>query len=87
MGNFSMELCRDIFTKGVIDGKIQIFFGCQEASPIAFVEGQCYQALQKIKAIIDDDYLDDAECFQKIEEIICVFEEIGSNGGNRHDFG
>ena len=26
-------------------------------------------------------------CFQKIEEIIRAFEEIGSGGGIRHDFG
>ena len=43
-------------------------------------------ALQ-IKAIIEDDRLNDSECFQKIEEIIRAFEEIGSGGGIRHDFG
>ena len=37
--------------------------------------------------ILDDDSLDDATCFQKIEEIVCVFEEMGFNGGSRHDFG
>ena len=51
------------------------------------VETTCYNALQKIKAIIRDDSLEDRECFLKMEEIICVLEEIGSNGGNRHDFG
>ena len=51
------------------------------------VETTCYNALQKIKAIIHDDSLEDRECFLKMEEIICVLEEIGSNGGNRHDFG
>lgn len=51
------------------------------------VEMKCYQALKKIKEIIDDDRLDDKECFMKIEEIICVLEELGSGGGTRHDFG
>ena len=51
------------------------------------VETTCYNALQKIKAIIQDDSLEDSECFMKIEEIICALEEIGSSGGNRHDFG
>jgi len=50
------------------------------------VEGECYKTLQKIKAIVDDDSLDDAQCFMKIEEIVCAFEEIGSSG-SRHDFG
>lgn len=45
---------------------------------------ECYLALQKIKTIIGDDSLNDFEC---IEKIICLFEEMGSNGGSRHDFG
>lgn len=51
------------------------------------VENKCYQALQAIQKIIRDDRLNDRECFWKIEEIICVLEALGSNGGNRHDFG
>lgn len=51
------------------------------------VEERSFAALQKIKTIIDDDSLDDSECFIKIERIIDVFESIGSDGGSRHDFG
>ncbi len=51
------------------------------------VELECYKALKEIKDVIEDDLLDDEECFMKIEEIVRVFESIGSNGGNRHDFG
>ena len=50
------------------------------------IEMQCYQTLEKIKAIIKDDSLDDRACFWKIEEIVCALEEIGSDGGSRHDF-
>lgn len=48
---------------------------------------KCYKALQKIKAILEDDSLEDSECFYRIEENICVFEELGSGCDNRHDFG
>ena len=51
------------------------------------VEQRCYQAMQKIQAILKNDRLDDAECFQKIEEIVRVFEDLGSGCGTRHDFG
>ena len=51
------------------------------------IETQCYQALQKIKAIIEDDSLENPECFMKIEKIVCALEEVGSGGGFRHDFG
>ncbi len=49
------------------------------------MEQECYQALLKIKEIIEDESLNDAECFEKIEEIIRVLEFVGSNGGSRHD--
>ena len=51
------------------------------------VESESYKALKKIKTIIEDDSLEDEECFIKIEEIVRVFERIGSDCGNRHDFG
>ena len=51
------------------------------------VEMHCYMALKKIKAILEDDSLDDKECFYKIEEMICLLENMGSSGGSRHDFG
>ena len=54
---------------------------------ILLTEQICYQTLKKIKAIIEDDSLDDPECFAKIEQIVRVFEDIGSDGGFRHDFG
>lgn len=44
------------------------------------------QALEKIRDVLDDDRLDDPNCFQRIEEIVKIYESIGSNGGSRHDF-
>ena len=45
-----------------------------------------YQTLLRIQEIVHDETLDDAECFQRIEEIVCAYEAIGSGGGSRHDF-
>lgn len=53
----------------------------------AIVRDRCYQALCNIKEILEDDTLEDPECFYKIEEIVCVLEDLGSNAGTRHDFG
>jgi len=77
----------------------EIIHALQQSSPNAFssvsdsetialiIEGQCYKALQQIKAIIEDDRLDDTECFMCIEQIIRALEDLGSGGGFRHDFG
>ena len=50
------------------------------------VEMVCYRTLLKIKAILEDENLDDPECFGRIEAIVSAFEEIGSGCDFRHDF-
>ena len=42
--------------------------------------------MQKIREILEDDSLTDADCFEKIEQILCIFEEH-CIGVSRHDFG
>ena len=81
------ELLGDIIARTIAAGKIRISFDGMECTMAEIVEGECFQAIQKIQAILADDTLDDPECFYRIEKIICVLEEIGSNGGSRHDFG
>lgn len=44
------------------------------------------RALEDIRNVLDDDSLDDPTCFQRIEEIVKIYENIGSDGGSRHDF-
>lgn len=50
-------------------------------------DNECYRALAKIREVLRDDTLDDEECFMRIERIITIYEEMGSGGGTRHDFG
>ena len=77
-----MELWQEIINKETTNNKLKI-----TATNInEILESKCYKALNQIKEIIKDSTLTDSECFYKIEEIVCVFEELGSNGGARHDF-
>ncbi len=80
-----MELYKELLIHALSRGEIQITFPEQDLSKL--VEGKSYQALKRIKAVIEDDSLEDKECFMRIEKIVSVFEEIGSDGGGRHDFG
>lgn len=57
-----------------------------ESFLLKLLECRSYQALHEIKRILEDDSLRDPECFEKIEAIVCLFEELGSGCGNRHDF-
>lgn len=82
-----MELYAEILAHYLSRKDAQITFPNLEFSAKEIIQLQCYQALHKIKAIIQDETLADAECFARIEQIICTLEELGSNGGTRHDFG
>ena len=53
---------------------------------IDFLKSECYLALEKIRSILQDEALDDCDCFERIEEIVLAFEGIGSSCGCRHDF-
>ena len=82
-----MELYKEILVYALAQECIQITFPNLQVNAEQIVEGKCYQALKKIKAVLQDDRLDDVHCFMKIEEIVQILEEVGSSGGNRHDFG
>ena len=84
-GGCEMDLYKEILAHALTYGDVKITFP-GECDPAKIVEGECYQALQKIKAVIHDDSLSDSECFIKIEEIVNVLESVGSGGSFRHDF-
>lgn len=82
-----MELYKEILLNILKKEKINITFPDLNINSKGIIEIECYKALQQIKNVIEDDNLSDKECFLKIEKIICIFESIGSDCGNRHDFG
>ena len=45
------------------------------------------RALWKIREILADDTLEDPECFQRIEAIVSLLEDMGISCGGRHEFG
>ena len=77
-----MELYEEILLHCSKTGKI-----CLDINTEDLVHDIAYQSMKKIKLILEQDQLDDRECFWRIEEVVRVFEEIGSDGGSRHDFG
>ncbi len=81
-----LELYQELLLQLLSKQAIQITFPDLSLDLAQFVASQCYQALCQIKAILCDDTLQDAECFQKIEAIIEVYETLGSSCDPRHDF-
>ena len=82
-----MELYKEILAHALAHEPIVIRIPDLEVNAEKIVEGACYKALKQIKQIIGNGALDDADCFEKIEQIVCVFEQMGSSGDGMHDFG
>ena len=82
-----MKLYVEILAHFLSHQNAQIIFPELQLNAKEIVELQCYQALARIQEILHDTALEDRECFERIEEIVCEFEAIGSSGGCRHDFG
>lgn len=82
-----MDLYKEILVQVLAKQAVEVHFSGIHMDVNAIVETECYKALEKIRAVIRDDSLEDDECFMKIEEIICTLEDLGSHGGHRHDFG
>ncbi len=81
-----MELYKDILIKLLAGSHIEVSFKDVSFDMTEVVEAVSYQALKRIKDIVEDDSLTDKECFMQIEEIVHTYEIIGSHGGSRHDF-
>lgn len=81
-----VDLYKEILIKVLQNEEAEIRFPNLKLSAEEIVEMVSYRALKNIKKIIQDDSLTDEQCFTQIEEIICVLEKIGSDGGSRHDF-
>ena len=64
---------------------VRVTFPDLEDTTARLVECASYQALVEIQNILRDDTLSDPECFQKIEEVLCVLERLGGGGDGRHD--
>lgn len=82
-----MELYRDILCDILESEEFEIMLPKWKMKVDEMIEMKCYQAIEEIKKILEEDTLNDAECFERIEKIIVIFEALGSGIHGRHDFG
>lgn len=81
-----MNFCEEVLVH-LLERELRENFPQMLENAVAQIDSECCTALCKIKKIVADDNLSDQECFMRIEKIICALEDVGSNGGSRHDFG
>ncbi len=82
-----MELYRDMLCRILESEEFEILLPKWKMNVEEMIEMKCYQALNEIKKILEDETIDDRDCFESIESIISVFEKLGSGINERHDFG
>ena len=82
-----MELYHQILLECFSEYFLEHGYPGQNVDAVAIVHDKCYQTLCQIKRILEDETLEDPDCFWKIEEIVCVLEKLGTDAGTRHDFG
>ncbi len=81
-----MELYKEILINVLEKQRAEVFFPDLKISAKEIVELTCYKVLKEIKAVLEDSSLEDDECFEKIEEIVCIFERNCGGIECRHDF-
>lgn len=83
------EFCAYILAKALVQADAEIHIqGAPAASYLQIMlRAESFMALKEIRKILDDDSLSDRDCFDRIERIVTVFEELGPGAGSRHDFG
>lgn len=81
-----MQLAKAMFSK-VLAEQIMQHISADTYDLKSLIEMPCYIALREIKALLEDETFSDEVCLSRIEEVIHIFESIGSDGGSRHDYG
>lgn len=74
----------EVLAAQAIGREVLKYMGAERFSSI--VHSDAVQVLDQIQSVLDDDSLDDPECFQKIEAIVTAFQRYGLPVA-RHDFG
>lgn len=77
---------RHIYAKALGDLVVSYLevLGCSPVPDV--VESRALDTLARVKAVLDNNALDDPDCFHRIEAIVEVFYSSGLST-SRHDFG
>ena len=82
-----MELFTQLFIKALEGQKVEVTFSGGNFDLKESIESASVAALGRIREILKDTALEDAECFKKIEAVVCEYEALGLDCGARRDFG
>lgn len=76
-----MEFLKEIIISALYNNKINVSVDFGDCDINSIMSADSANSLKKIHKILCDDTLDDFDC---IENLICVYEDMGLSCGNRH---
>ena len=79
-----MDILRMMLVDRLSRGDVKIVL---DRETVEQINWDCFSALSRIRALLADNSMDDPECFERIERIVCEMESLGLDCGGRHDFG
>ena len=81
-----MKMYEQILVKALENETVQVVFPNVKLNPTEIVQLNCYQAIEKIRDVLQNEDLEDVDCFMRIEEIVNTLEYLGVDVDGRHDF-
>ena len=80
-----MKMYEQILVKALENETVQVVFPNVKLNPTEIVQLNCYQAIEKIRDVLQNEDLEDVDCFMRIEEIVNTLEDLGVDVDGRHD--
>ena len=84
--NQKVEIELPNLTVSLQDYPVRVTFPDLNISTIEILQMQCFLMIRDIRMILENEDLEDRECFQKIEAIMDVYDEYNIPITDRHDF-
>ena len=81
-----MKMYEQILVKALENETVQVVCPNVKLNPTEIVQLNCYQAIEKIRDVLQNEDLEDVDCFMRIEEIVNTLEDLGVDVDGRHDF-
>ncbi len=79
------QILKSIYARAMGELTLRFLESVGQDAIVPVMESKALDVISQIKAILDDETLNDRECFQRIEAVVNVFEANGIDT-TRHDW-
>lgn len=81
----SEQILKAVYVRGIGELTLKFWESVKREELVPVMESKALDIIAEIKAVLDNEALNDKECFQRIEDIITIFQANGIDT-TRHDW-